>query len=1073
MKKRTSISTSKLVVGRVRPKDHSVTGYILDNSDVVGREDDKERIIDLLLSDDSDVDGVFSVIPIIGMGGLGKTTLARLVYEDDRIRKKFDPRRMWASVSNHFDLKMILKNMMESNSKMKYNINLSIRQLQSIVSDFLSNKKDHPFLLVLDDVWTENYGEWETLQGVFKNGGKGSKVLVTTRNEGVANLVGTRSEPFRLSSLPEDQCWSLFGKIAFTPRNSSSGAREELEKIGRGIVSKCDGLPLAVKAMGGLLRGDDSVEKWRNILTDDVWETEQNILTDDVWETEQNSGTTKLEILPALKLSYDHLPIHLKQCFTYCSIFPKAHVFDKKQLVQLWTAEAFIQTKEPERLDKIGNLYFDELLGRSFFLPLNADKQKYKMHDLIHDLAQSISNPHCCQVMDNVRCGISDCSRHVSLLCTDVQRYSLEIIDKSKKVRTLLLPSEYPKDFGQALDKMFHTLRYMRSLDLSSSTISELPTSVEELKLLRYLDLSKTGIKMLPNSICNLSNLQTLKLLRCLWLFELPKDLGNVINLRHLELDDMFWYKFSTVPPRMGRLINLHNLHAFPVGPDQSGYGIDELKGMVCLTGTLHISKLENVANAGEANLKEKESLLKVVFEWSDRGDVDPQDEAAAEQRVLEDLQPHSNIEELQICHFRGSRIPTWMRNGLLQNLECVSLNHCKKWRILSLGQLPHLHQLSIKGMQDLEEWQEGEFDSQLYRLKISNCPKLRKLPNLFHYLQSLKIKKCNSLKALPVTPSLQSSILVDNLELEDWNETTIVCSLEYDQGQAIHHGILPTFIKLLKLKIINCPKLQALPVDFAPAKLEIDRCELMSTLPVPELAQYLQQMTLCACPDTLVRKIPKSENLFTLVISNISNLISLPRWPHLPKLESLYIHDCKDLLSLAEEEEEEEGSLRSLTSLTLLSIRNCPKLVTLPTRGLPTTLECLIIGLCPELDSLGPKEMMKSLTSLKDLYIEDCPKLESLPEDGLPTSLQHLRIHECPLLTERCREKDGGGPDWPKIMHIRDLEIESTKIPSPETASSSTWYHRFWLFGGIKTREPGEPQRQINSTKRVKREGK
>ncbi|XVF30647.1 hypothetical protein REPUB_Repub16aG0076300 [Reevesia pubescens] len=139
---------------------------------------------------------------------------------------------------------------------------------------------------------------------------------------------------------------------------------------------------------------------------------------------------------------------------------------------------------------------------------------------------------------------------------------------------------------------MFHSLKYIRVLDLSSSLLLELSSSIEELKLLRYLDLSRTEIKMLPNSICNLCNLQTLKLLRCLWVFELPKDLGNLVNLRYLELDEMFWFKCKILPPRMGNLTSLRNLHAFRVS-GASGHGIEELKDMAHLTGTLHISNLE------------------------------------------------------------------------------------------------------------------------------------------------------------------------------------------------------------------------------------------------------------------------------------------------------------------------------------------------------------------------------------------------------------------------------------------------------------------------------------------------
>ncbi|KAK9272460.1 hypothetical protein L1049_002833 [Liquidambar formosana] len=385
------------------------------------------------------------------------------------------------------------------------------------------------------------------------------------------------------------------------------------------------------------------------------------------------------------------------------------------------------------------------------------------------------------------------------------QQPSLEMIKSSKKLRAILLRGYDLKNLGQSLDKMFHAMSYVRVLDLSSSTMLTLPKSIEKLELLRYLDLSNTEIKELPNTICNLSNLQTLKLLRCLWLFELPEDLSNLISLRHLELDDMFWNK------------------------------------------------------------------------------------------------------------------------------------------VLCLGHLPHLRQLYIKGMLDLEEWStwEAKRPSQLDTLKISNCPNLTKLPPFFPTLRVLKIKNCKSLKALPVVFSLKFLILIDNLALEDWNEVQFKCICnETNQGEPT---IRYSFMNLLELKVNGCPKLQALPNVFFPQKLEISECELLTTLPVTEHAQRFQHMALDSCPDgTLVKAIPNSSSLYSLVISNISNLITLPKWPNLPGLKALYIRGCKDLESLAEEE---ERSFQSLTSLKLLSIRDCPKLVALPKEGLPTALECMTIG--------------------------------------------------------------------------------------------------------------------------------
>lgn len=597
-----------------RPESRRDTGFVVDESSIVGRENDKKSLIHMLLSEEFDKEDDVSAIPIIGMGGVGKTTLAQLVFNEESVSAHFES-RMWVCVTDEFDTKRILKEMIQFHSKMRLDES-SESHLQVRLLEFLRGQR---FLLVLDDVWTEDTIQWGSLRDLLKQGAKGSRILVTSRITRIKDIIGTQPAHV-LDDLPDHACWSLFSKIAFhNIANVPSGTREEMEEIGREIVRKCKGLPLAVKAMGGLLRGHKAdVSKWRQIQSSKIWEAEGN-----------DHGANKTKVMAILRLSYDHLPGYLRRCFEYCSIFPKAHVFCKEELVKLWIAEGFIESRGQATVEEDGIDYFSELLSRSFFQSSTINnKEIFIMHDLIHDLAESISSPTCCLVKENELCGLDEKSRHVSLVGENVEESMLMIVKKAGKLRSLLLPSGHFKKVGQPLDELFRTLKLIRVLDLSSCMIFELPDSVEELKLLHYLDLSRTGIKVLPNSICNLFRLQTLKLLGCHWFSELPKDLGNLINLRHLELDGTFWFKSPILPPRLGKLVSLHNLPVFPVGQDD-GYGIEQLERMANLSGTLHISKLENVTKARDAKLNEKKSLYKLVFEWSDDRVVNVQDEAA------------------------------------------------------------------------------------------------------------------------------------------------------------------------------------------------------------------------------------------------------------------------------------------------------------------------------------------------------------------------------------------------------------------------------------------------------------
>lgn len=283
---------------------------------VFGRDEDKAKILEMVLRDEP-TDANFSLIPIVGMAGVGKTTLARVAF-DDKAVEMFNL-RSWVCVSDDFDILRITKSILESITFSPNSLK-DLNQIQVQLREAVAGKR---FLIVLDDVWSKNYSLWNTLKSPFRAGASGSKILVTTCSTDVALTVGT-AEYYNLKLLSDDDCWSVFVKHAFEKRDV--GLHRHMGSIRKKVVQKCRGLPLAAETLGGLLRCKQSDDEWDEILNSKIW-----------YLSEESN------ILPVLRLSYHHLPSHLKRCFAYCAIFPKDYEFEEMELVYLWIAEGLIQ----------------------------------------------------------------------------------------------------------------------------------------------------------------------------------------------------------------------------------------------------------------------------------------------------------------------------------------------------------------------------------------------------------------------------------------------------------------------------------------------------------------------------------------------------------------------------------------------------------------------------------------------------------------------------------------------------------------------------------------------------------
>ncbi|KAG6679364.1 hypothetical protein I3842_14G127000 [Carya illinoinensis] len=805
---------------------------------------------------------------------------------------------------------------------------------------------------------------------------------------------------YNLKPLPEKECWSLFVRHAF--RGSSSDMHPELEAIGRQIVEKCKGLPLAAKTIGALLWSKVDADDWNRILKSEVWDM-------------------PTEIIPALRLSYTYLPSHLKRCFAYCSIYPKDNFFEKEELVLLWMAEGLLQKSKDKTMEQVGDDNFVDLVSRSLLFQESSTSSSFGMHDLVNDLARFVSGQFIFRLEGGNSLQVTNKIRHLSIVdesLENIPKTMLEALYEAKGLRTFL-PITYDWNGLIVRRKFAHDhslpmLRFLRVLSFANDRyLTELPDSIGKIRHLRYLDLSKTPIRKLPDSICKLCNLQTLRLWRCWSLTVLPRDMHKLISLRHLVLSGT---AITEMPLHLGRLKCLQTLDKFVVNKD-CGSSIGELGNLEDIGGYLFITELQNVKSPADALdarwLKNKKHLTSLVLEWDDTtSNISESDQIT----VLENLEPHTNLKTLDISNYGGKSFPHWIAHPSFSKIVNLHLYNCKYCHILpSFGQLHSLQKLYIIGfrgiarvgkefygsssfsfkrpfealkflrfenMPDWENWLcfEGEAAfPRLEELRIVWCPKLTGgLPIHLPSLARLEIVECSQLAAsLPRSPTLRQ------LELINVNEVLL--------------NELPSGLQKLELK--GSDALRSLPEGMMDSssplqELKIDGCCSLMLLSDDGLPSTLKSLTISNCKKL---EFPVHFNYSSLKELYLENSCDSLRCFHvnlITKIDIFTIKACENLESLINSEQHENDLAASI-----IRIKNCPNFVSFPDGGLRAEkLKTFEISRCGNLRSL-PDKMHLLLPSLESLWIENCPMLQSFGEGGLPTNLESLRIENCPML--------------------------------------------------------------------------
>jgi len=1012
---------------------------------IYGRDADKEIIFSWLTSETENPNQP-SILSIVGMGGLGKTTLVQHVYNDSKIHDaKFDV-KAWVCVSDQFHVLTVTRTILETIINKKDDSE-NLEMVHKKLKENLSGRK---FLLVLDDVWNERREEWEAVLTPLRYGAPGSRILVTTRSEKVASNM--RSKVHRLKQLREDECWNVFENHAL--KDGDLVLSDELMNIGRRIVEKCKGLPLALKTIGCLLRTQSSISYWKNILESEIWDLPKE----------------DSEIIPALFLSYRYLPSHLKRCFAYCAVFPKDYEFEKEELILMWMAQNFLRSPQQIRHpEEVGEEYFNDLLSRSFFQHASNDllsrsffqhasrsffqgaRRRFIMHDLLNDLAKHVCADLCFRLkFDKGRC-IPKTTRHFSFEFRDVRSFDgFGSLTDAKRLRSFLPIIWKPNllfywDFKISIHDLFSNYKFLRVLSFNGCMeLVLVPDSVGDLKHLHSLDLSNTLLQKLPDSICLLYNLLILKLNSCGFLEELPSNLYKLTKLRCLEFQ---YTKVRKMPMHFGKLKNLQVLNPFFIDRN-SGLSTKQLGalGGLNLHGRLSINEVQNILNpldALGANLKNK-PLVELQLKWSHHIPDDPR----KENEVFQNLQPTKHLECLSIWNYNGTKFPSWVFDNSLSSLVFLELEYCKYCLCLPpIGLLSNLKILRIIGldgivsigaefygsnfsfaslerlefhhMREWEEWEEWECKPtsfpRLQYLFVYRCRKLKGLSEQLLHLKKLSIKECH--KVVISENSMDTSSL----------DLLIIDSCPFVNIPMTHYDFLD------KMDITGaCDSLTIFRLDFFPKirVLKMIRCQNLRRISQEHAHNNLMDLTIDDCP--------QFESLLSEGIS-IEGAENLKLWPKpmqvlFPSLTVLRIRGCPKVEMFLDRGLPLNVKSLSLSSLKLVaSLREvlddnkCLEFLYIEKLEvecfpdevlLPRSLTSLQIKDCPNLK----KVHFKGLCYLFSLTFVDCPILQYFRPEDLPKPISSVTIRRCPLLNERFQNKED--EIWKNMAHIQELHL-------------------------------------------------
>ncbi|KAL5983520.1 hypothetical protein ACLOJK_017606 [Asimina triloba] len=708
------------------------------------------------------------VIAVTGMGGLGKTTLVTKAYDNQQVRKHFDCCAC-VSVSQIMNVEELLRSIIKQLHEAKKEVapgeiaTMGAGELRRMVKRYLQSKK---YVVLLDDVWSIN--DWDKLSSVFPDCSCGSRLMVTTRDAGVASALGEGTNRVcKLQPLNEEEAWELFCRKAFWNESCPS----ELRPLARTLVEKCEGLPLAIVALGGLMSTKGrSLHEWRGVYNKLSWELSNNDMLKNMYSI--------------LLLSFYHLPFYLKHCFMYCSMFPEDYPIRRKRLMRLWVAEGFVQERGRMTMEDVAEDYLKELIQRSMLQVMTTNEcgrvKACRVHDLMREVALSLSN----EGNFSMRYDGQE-ARHLAKVRRISVQHNGETVQKNIKglshLRSLFV-FEKKIPFSSSLCAMASSFRLLKVLNLEGVPIESVPDELAALFGLRYLNLRRTKVRVLPKYIERLQNLQTLDV-RHTKIERLPRGVVKLKKLRHLfiyKINDERMWKFDyissiQVPERICNITGLQSLAFVSAEEGEMVKRIGNLSQLRRL-GVLRVRSSDGPELC--TSIAKMNQLVRLGVEAVSKD----------EPLKLESLSPHPPP-LLQKLGLNGhlEKVPGWF--GSLTNLThlCLGWSKLRTDDLLPcLGALPNLVFLQlIKAYEGQQLWFLGGWFPKLKKLYIWDSTRLARImieEGAMPSIQEMNLARCEQMKTLPQGLEYLTGLhllsfdempleLVERLRIKDGNE--------------------------------------------------------------------------------------------------------------------------------------------------------------------------------------------------------------------------------------------------------------------------------------------------------------